>query len=71
MTQRANGFAFDFRYRKPLPHPLAILPDAARGGACSSCSRFGAKAMFCSSGLLARHMHKKEVDEYEKENPDL
>jgi predicted DNA binding CopG/RHH family protein/uncharacterized DUF497 family protein len=48
--------------------PLAILPDAAhsqgerrfraigrtdRGAACSSCSRFGAKGMNCSSGLLA------------------
>ena len=67
--------------------PLAILPDAAhsqrerrfraigrtdRGAVVSSCSRFGAKGdELLIRPISARHMHKKEIDAYEKENPDL
>jgi uncharacterized protein len=79
--------AFDFRYQGLFIRPLAILPDAAHSQRERRFRAIGrtdkGRGVFIVFTLRrkgeellirpisARYMHKKEIEAYEKENPDL
>ena len=79
--------AFRFRYRKSFYRPLAILPDAAHSERERRFRAIGRTAKgrgvfivftlrrngdeLLIRPISARYMHKKEIESYEKENPNL
>jgi uncharacterized protein len=68
--------AFDFRYRRPF-HPSAChsprcggRTDKGRGVFIVFTLRRKGEELLIRP-ISARYMHKKEIEAYEKENPDL